>query len=131
MLRCALLFVLVVLISVQAVCAQSRPQLSRQQIIESADENKDGRIDRAEFLHRMQEAFFFVDTNKDGYVTLEEYQQAIQGAAPQRFTRADRNQDGKVSMEEFLKAVNADVDAADKNGDGVLDTTEIEMWLSR
>jgi hypothetical protein len=34
-------------------------------------------------------------------------------------------------MEEFLKAVNADVDAADKNGDGVLDTTEIEMWLSR
>jgi hypothetical protein len=62
---------------------------------------------------------------------MEEYQQAIQGAAPQRFARAERNHDGKVSMEEFLKAVNADFDAADTNDDGVLDTTEIEMWLSR
>jgi len=132
MFRCgALLLVLVVLISVQAVWAQNRPQLSRKQIIESADENKDGRIDRGEFLHRMKEAFFFVDANKDGYVTLEEYQQAIQGADPQRFARADRNHDGKVSMEEFLQAVNADFDAADTNGDGVLDATEIEMWLSR
>ena len=131
MLRCALLLVLVALMSVHAAFAQNRPQLSRKQIIESADENQDGRIDRIEFLHRMKEAFFFVDANKDGYVTLEEYQQAIQGADPQRFARADRNQDGKVSMEEFLKAINTDFDAADKNGDGVLDTTEIEMWLSR
>jgi len=39
-------------------------------------------IDRAEFLHRMPRGvFFFVDTNKDGYVTLEEYQQAIQGGS--------------------------------------------------
>src|SRR5262249_6075565 len=124
MLRCAWLCVLVVLISVQAVGAQSRPQLSRQQIIESCDKNKDGRIDRIEFLQCMKEAFFFVDANKDGYVTLEEYQQAIQGADPQRFARADRNHDGKVSLEEFLQAVNADFDAADKNGDGVLDATE-------
>src|SRR2546423_15269630 len=105
MLRCTLLLVLGALMSVQAALAQHRPQLSRKQIIESADENQDGRIDRVEFLHRMKEAFFFVDANKDGYVTLEEYQQAIQGADPQRFARADRNHDGQVSMEEVLQAV--------------------------
>lgn len=131
MLRYTLLLVLIALLSVHGALAQNRPQLSRKQIIESADENEDGHIDRIEFLNRMKEAFFFVDANKDGYVTLEEYQQAIQGADPKRFTSADGNQDSKISMAEFLKAVNADFDAADKNGDGVLDATEIEIWLSR
>ena len=128
--RFAMLLVISALMSVHAAFAQSQPQLSRQQIIDAADHNKDGRIDRIEFLRRMREAFFFVDSTKDGFLTSDEYQR-IQGADPRRFAAADRNKDGKISMDEFLKIISEDFDAADKTDDGVLDATEIAAWIGR
>lgn len=38
-------------------------------IVAAADVNHDGCIDRVEYLRRMSEAFFFVDTNKNGFLT--------------------------------------------------------------
>ena len=125
----ALPLMAIALISVGVVCAQGQQPLTRKQIMESADKNRDGKIGRVEFLERMREAFFFVDVNKDGFLTSEEYQR-IQGADPRRFARADRNKDGKVSIDEFLKAVTEDFDAADKNDDGVLDDEEVKAWIA-
>ena len=119
----------IVLLSACVVCAQGQQPLTRKQIMESADKNRDGKIGRVEFLERMREAFFFVDANKDGFLTLEEYQH-IQGADPRGFARADRNKDGKLSIDEFLKAVTEDFDAADKNDDGVLDEEEVKAWIA-
>ena len=129
--RFALLLMMTALISVNVVWAQSQRPLTRQQIIESADRNKDDRIGRVEFLDRMKEAFFFIDIDKDGYVTIIEYQQRLQGADPKRVTAADRNKDGKLSIDEFLKAVSGDFDTADKSDDGVIDEVEMRVWIAQ
>ena len=118
------------LLSVPVARAQSPQPLTRKQIMESADKNRDGKISRVEFLERMRDAFFFVDGNKDGFLTLEEYQR-IPGADPKRFARADRNKDGKLSMDEFLKSISQDFDAADTNDDGVLEEEEVKAWIAR
>jgi Ca2+-binding EF-hand superfamily protein len=127
--RFALLLMTVALISATVVFAQGQQRLTRKQIMESADKNGDGKIGRVEFLERMREAFFFADNNKDGFLTLDEYQR-IEGADPRGFARADRNKDGKLSLYEFLKAVNEDFDAADKNNDGLLEEEEIKAWIA-
>jgi len=129
--RFALLLSVCTLLSATMVFAQNQPQLTRKQVIESADANQDGRIGRVEFLNRMKEAFFFVDVDKDGNVTVVEYQRSVQGADAGRFAAADRNKDGRISMDEVLKAISADFDAADKNDDGVLDDEEIKAWIAR
>jgi Ca2+-binding EF-hand superfamily protein len=128
--RYASLLMIIVLLSVSVVSAQNRPQVTRKQVMETADRNKDNRIDRVEFLNRMKEAFFFIDVDKDGYVTIIEYQQSIQGANPRQITAADRNKDGKISMDELLKIVSGDFDAADRNDDGVLGEEEIKVWIA-
>ena len=127
--RCVLLLTMIALMSVNTVFAQNQPQLTRRQIMDSADKNRDGKIGRVEFLERMREAFFFVDANKDGFLIIDEYRQ-IQGADPRRFAAADRNKDGKLSLDEFLKAVTGDFDAADKDDDGVLDEEEVKVWIA-
>ena len=128
--RCVLLLMMMALISVHVAFAQGQRPLTRKQIIESADRNKDGRIGRVEFLERMKEAFFFIDNDKDGSVSVAEYQ-LIQVGDPRRFAAADRTKDGKLSLDEFLKAVSADFDEADKNDDGVIDEEEMKAWMAR
>jgi Ca2+-binding EF-hand superfamily protein len=124
------LLMMIALLSVGMVSAQNRPQVTRKQVMETADRNKDGRIDRVEFLNRMKEAFFFIDVDKDGYVTIVEYQQSVQGTNPRQITAADRNKDGKISMDELLKIISGDFDAADRNDDGVLGEEEIKVWIA-
>ncbi len=63
--RLAVLLMMMVLLSVPGVRAQSPQPLTRKQIMESADKNRDGKISRVEFLERMRDAFFFVDGNKE------------------------------------------------------------------
>jgi Ca2+-binding EF-hand superfamily protein len=127
--RFALPLMTIALIGAAVVFAQGQQPLTRKQIMETADKNRDGKIGRVEFLERMREAFFFVDANKDGVLTLEEYRR-IEGADARGFARADRNKDGKLSIDEFLKAVTEDFDAADKNDDGVLDEEEVKAWIA-
>jgi Ca2+-binding EF-hand superfamily protein len=105
--------------------------LDKRAVIQSADTNGDGRIDRVEFHQRTTEAFFFIDANKDGFLTTDELLAAVPGADPQRIKAADRNGDGKIDIYEYHRALSRDFDAADTNDDGVLDVQEVErMWSS-
>jgi Ca2+-binding EF-hand superfamily protein len=105
--------------------------LDKRAVVQSADTNGDGRIDRVEFHHRTTEAFFFIDANKDGFLTTDEFLAAIQGAEPQKIKAADRNGDGKIDIYEYHHALSRDFDTADTSNDGVLDAQEAErMWDS-
>ncbi len=114
----------------QQMAPQPRKPLTPQEFIESADKDKNGYVDRLEYLKRMSDAFFFLDTNKDGFLSLGEMQPAVPGIDRKRFEAADTNHDGKLSLHEYLRAMSHDFDAADLNDDGVLDHNEIHRWLS-
>lgn len=123
--------VILTLLSARAGVAGAQQRIDVQTIVEAADTNNDGHIDRVEYLRRMNEAFFFVDVNKDGFLTNQEIQQTIQGADPQRVNEADVNQDGKLSMYEFHKAVDQGFTEADTNRDGLLSRDEVKRrWGS-
>ena len=117
----AILFLLTIPVAVGA--QTSRPDV--QTIVKAADTNNDGHIDRVEYLQRMNDAFFFVDGNKDGYLTNDELQATGAGVEPQRAVAADGNGDGKMSMYEYHKAIAQDFDAADTNADGRLSMQEV------
>ncbi|MGQ4807554.1 hypothetical protein NKDENANG_00908 [Candidatus Entotheonellaceae bacterium PAL068K] len=72
-----LLFFLVtlILLSVRAGVGAAQQRIGVQTIVETADTNNDGHIDRVGYHRRMSEAFFFVDVNKDGLLTNRESQQ--------------------------------------------------------
>jgi Ca2+-binding EF-hand superfamily protein len=87
------------------------------------DENKDGRIDREEFHHRVVEIFYFGDVDKDGYLSREELIAAV--AFPEDFANADTNGDGRISLYEFAKVRFATFDKVDADHDGVLSLEEV------
>ncbi|MBL8668042.1 MAG: EF-hand domain-containing protein [Rhodospirillales bacterium] len=93
----------------------------------TADLNKDGKIDRAEYQRRMVEVFYFADKNKDGVVTIEEIA-AIETVDEPAFKKADKNGDGKLTLNEFVTYRVIQFDEADTNHDGVLTLEEVEAW---
>ena len=106
-------------------------QMTREEVMATADKNHDGRIDLQEFNQRMIEVFFFADTDKDGKLSWEEIHAVVVDADPQRFKVADSDGDGKLSLFEFLYALDVDFIQADNNHDGVLDTEEVAAMLVR
>jgi hypothetical protein len=111
--------------------ARAQQRLDVQAIILSADKNHDGNIDRVEFLNRLTEAFFFVDANKDGFLTVQEMQQAIARSDPQRVKAADTDGDSKLSMYEYQRAIAQSFDEADTDKNGLLSMQEINArWGS-
>lgn len=98
--------------------------------MELSDKNKDGRIDHEEFHQRITEVFFFADVDKDGQLTIVEIE-AVVSITPEAFKRADRDGNGKLSLYEFTYTMHRDFDAADKNGDGVIDMQELRVLVGK
>lgn len=113
-----------------AAAAEPAPVADRLPAIEATDRNKDGRIDRVEYHERMVDAFFIIDANRDGYLTLDEIQKRVRGADPVRIKAADTNGDGKLSLDELQRAVAQDFDASDKNADGALERQEVKEYFA-
>jgi len=125
----------VMLIAVVFTCTAgygvAAEQMTKEEVMATADKNHDGRIDREEYDQRMTEVFFFADTDKDGKLSWEELQAVVVDAEPQRFKAADTDGDGKLALYEYLYVLHADFTAADKNHDGVLDMEEVAVMLVR
>ena len=111
----------------------------------AVDANKDGFADRAELesaeakamaarkaglLRSREGAFRQLDTNKDGNLTLAEFNAAVNAAplpkadAAPVLNRFDTNKDGKVSLAENRAPAIAQFDRADTNKDGSLSVDE-------
>ena len=107
--------------------------------IKTADTNGDGKISREEAnasLPRIAKNFDAIDTNKDGFITMDELQAA--GGKGGRMHKmhehlkaADTNGDGKFSREEAnasLPRIAKNFDAIDTNKDGFVTMEELRAF---
>ena len=84
-----------------------------------SDTNHDGVVDHEEFQERIVEVFYSADRNKDGVLDAVELQQL---SFPDDFKK---DASGRVTLREFLRVRFKDYDATDKDHDGVLELDEV------
>ena len=104
----------------------------RAAMMERYDTNKDGKIDKAEFMAAAADRFAKLDTGNRGSVSQSDFAEAVERAAQQRraerktkmFQRLDANSDGVLTREEFLAAAEKRFSRLDRDGDGTLSPTD-------
>jgi Ca2+-binding EF-hand superfamily protein len=117
-------FVLLFLFAALSAAAEEPKQPGDPRVaFAETDENRDGRVDREEFHHRMVEIFFHGDRDKDGHMTPAELAGAVE--FPKDFDGADRDADGRISLYEFIRVRFATFDEVDGDRDGLLSVEEV------
>jgi len=84
-----------------------------------SDTNHDGVVDHEEFQERITEVFYSADTNKDGVLDAVELKQLT---FPDDFKK---DAAGHVTLHEFLRVRFHDYEVTDKSHDGVLEIDEV------
>ena len=84
-----------------------------------ADTNHDGVVDHEEFQERIIEIFYSADANKDGVLDAVELKQLT---FPDDFKKDAK---GQVVLREFLRVRFREYDVTDKDHDGVLSVEEV------
>jgi Ca2+-binding EF-hand superfamily protein len=88
------------------------------------DLDKDGAVTQAEVDRYRQEQIVKFDANKDGTLSLDEYQALWLDRMRERMVRGfqehDRDGNGQVTTEEFNRRFNGLVERFDRNDDGRL-----------
>ena len=109
--------------------ADSKPAYDPREAHAESDTNDDGYVDRAEFHARMVEVFFFGDADRNGFLTPLELQNAT--PFPEDFRYADSNRDGRISLYEYQRVRFYDFDLVDTDRDGRLSLEEIVVVFER
>jgi hypothetical protein len=89
------------------------------------DDNKDQRVDRAEFRFQKMQIYFLRDANQDDKLSREELPYVSKTA----FGAADANRDGTLSGYEFNQAGFAKFEALDRNKDGFITLDEVRAYV--
>ena len=98
---------------------------------ENLDQNKDGRVTRAEMLAGATERFDKADANKDGSVSSDERKAAFQKFGEQRFAEQDKNKDGALSADELPPHFAKRSEKLDTNKDGKLTRAELQAFADQ
>ncbi len=139
-----------------ASAAQQVTRATYMQKVDNAfvnvDANKDGFMDRAEIesaetkalvtrkavmLRDREAAFRKMDADKNGSLSLQEYNAALVALQPRKadatpvLNRLDTNTDGKISLAENRTPSMAQFDRADANKDGALTPAELKAPAKR
>jgi len=73
--------------------AEGAPPSRSQAFMENLDSNKDGRVDKEEFLKPFEAQFEMMDQNKDGAIEKSEFE-AIERAMRERMQQMRRKEQG-------------------------------------
>jgi EF hand len=95
-------------------------QFSRTSFL-AADQNRDGKVDEAEFASDVAAAFAGEDRNMDYQLARAELPEAPSGS----FERVDSDRSGALSFKEVTQAKMAEFQRADANADGALSMDEV------
>jgi Ca2+-binding EF-hand superfamily protein len=119
-----ILFVALLVLTASPAFAEDAPKPhDPRAAFAETDENGDGRVDRAEFHHRLVEIFFHGDRDKDGYMTTAELTAVV--VFPEDFANADSDRDGRISLNEFVQVRFPTFDEVDTDHDGLLSVEEV------
>lgn len=109
-------------------------------LFQTADANKDGRLDAVELEAMRMQAFDRADANGDGMISKMEATAAearrqrradlARAMGAERFDSADANGDGVISRAEFQSAPRPGLALVDANSDGVIDRAELDRLLA-
>jgi len=97
------------------------------------DVNGDGVISRAEFRKVRAERWTQIDRNGDGYLSEDDFPRWAARRARTRLAEIadlDENHDGRISKDEFLSEPTPLFTQADRNSDGILTRSELEVRAS-
>lgn len=102
---------------------QQTPAYDPKAAFAETDRNGDGSIEINEFFERLVDVFFLGDTNKDGFLTEDEFVRVV--VIKEDFAAIDKNKDGKVDRKEFISARLPVFLEIDTDDDGALSITEV------
>ena len=129
------------LIAAPALAQQGQPG---QHFVDNWDLDRDGAVTAEEAAQHRDDVFYMFDANEDGFLDAEEYvsfdearandmaahgggqgRGAMQRAADgMRLEVNDNDADGRVSLEEFVGNAAAWIESMDRDGDGVVTTSD-------
>lgn len=124
-----LFLAIISLIAADTAWSDAKQSMNSEEIMGLTDLNKDDRIDIEEYRHRITDVYFFLDTDKDGKLTVVEIQRSIPNIDPALIDNADVNGDTIITIYEFRYVLYKDFDAQDKNQDGRLDKQEMKTMM--
>jgi hypothetical protein len=113
-----LMLSLVVALPVAGI-AQAKPGTTKwdESYFTQIDTNKDGRISVEEYEVFMRDAFKKLDKDGNGRLTPNETADTL---TVEQFNYLDKNKDGQIEPEEFLEQVIAEFKRHDTDGDGYI-----------
>ncbi|RMD89249.1 MAG: EF-hand domain-containing protein [Alphaproteobacteria bacterium] len=120
-----------------AVAAHPEDDGGKHPGMERMDANKDGKIDRGDFIARHKEMFSRLDLDGNGTVTPKEMHAAHEKMRAERekrreaemFSRLDSDGDGKISESELVARGEKAFADLDDDGDGVLSREELRHGM--
>ncbi len=133
MLRAALLVTAVSFAAFPALAQSQDPMQALLANFDRIDIDGDGVISRAEFRNVRAVRWTQIDRNGDGYLGDDDFPRlAARRARTQlaEIAHLDTNGDGRISQSEFLDGPLPLFEQADRNADGVLTRSEIDVPAS-
>jgi len=102
--------------------ADQAPPYDVKAVFAQADTNGDSEIDLCEFYTRLVEIFYNTDADKNGVLTLNEYNKLPFSGL---FADADSDGNGQLTLHEFIAVRYRQFVEADTNRDGALSFEEL------